>query len=193
MLAGVPVPMASHIGSDYNYTKLAYADSIRLVELQSGPRGSPLNCRIFEARKHDNPEYEALSYAWGEPVFSHAIHEVSSGTQILVTTNLEQALQAIRYEHAARTLWADAICINQLDLKEKGHQVALMGQLYHDAKRVVVWLGCQHIAPSRVTSILNDLLEACKEFLGQPERISTQRVITVLARCDALRIFDQPW
>jgi hypothetical protein len=196
ILADVPIPMASHIGSDYKYTKLAHTDSIRLVELQPGSRGSPLNCRIFEVRKHDNPEYEALSYAWGEPIFSQVIHEVSSGTQIPVTTNLEQALLATRYEHTVRILWADAICINQLNMKEKGHQVALMGLIYHDAKRVVVWLGCQHIAPNRITGLLNQLIEIPKlkeGYTGQDYCDNNKLRRSVMARIDILRIFEQPW
>lgn len=184
--------MASHIRNDYKHVKLAYADSIRLLELLPGPKGSPLACNIFEVRKHDNPEYEALSYAWGEPVFSHVVQEVSSGTEIHVTKNLEQALQGIRYEHVARILWADAICINQSDLKEKGHQVALMGQIYRDAKRVVVWLGCQHVAPDRMIGLLNELIEACEGF-DENDSSSRQRFRTVMTRLDILQIFEQPW
>lgn len=158
--------MASHLSNNYEHAKLAYADSIRLLELLPRPKGSPLACNIFEVRKHDNPEYEALSYAWGKPIFSHVIREVPSGTELQVTTNLEQALQAIRYQHAARILWADAICIDQSDLEEKGHQVALMGQIDHDAKRVVVWLGCKHVKPARILDILDESIEASKQCLA---------------------------
>lgn len=38
-------------------------------------------------------------------------------------------------------LWADAICINQDDVQEKGHQVNMMGKIYTKAIGVIVWLG----------------------------------------------------
>lgn len=38
-------------------------------------------------------------------------------------------------------LWVDAICINLEDLKERGHQVRQMGQIYKEAWEVLAWLG----------------------------------------------------
>jgi hypothetical protein len=38
-------------------------------------------------------------------------------------------------------LWADAICINQQDNREKGHQVKQMAQIYKNAEEVLIWLG----------------------------------------------------
>jgi len=42
-------------------------------------------------------------------------------------------------------LWADAICIDQQNIEERGTQVQLMGMIYWKADRVLVWLG-QNIA-----------------------------------------------
>ena len=38
-------------------------------------------------------------------------------------------------------LWVDAICINQLDHREKSIQVVAMKKTYQDALQVIVWLG----------------------------------------------------
>ncbi|RFU23834.1 hypothetical protein B7463_g12505, partial [Scytalidium lignicola] len=38
-------------------------------------------------------------------------------------------------------LWADAVCINQSNEEERGHQVKLMGWIFGNTVRVVVWLG----------------------------------------------------
>lgn len=35
----------------------------------------------------------------------------------------------------------DAICINGIDMNERGAQVRLMGDIYRGAKRALVWLG----------------------------------------------------
>jgi hypothetical protein len=38
-------------------------------------------------------------------------------------------------------LWVDAICINQDNMSERGHQVKLMGDIYSCARTVLAWLG----------------------------------------------------
>lgn len=38
-------------------------------------------------------------------------------------------------------MWIDAICINQNDNQERGHQIAHMRSIYHRASRVMIWLG----------------------------------------------------
>ncbi|KAG7285902.1 hypothetical protein NEMBOFW57_008198 [Staphylotrichum longicolle] len=41
----------------------------------------------------------------------------------------------------ARTLWADALCINQDDPSEKSVQIQLMGEIYRKARRVITYIG----------------------------------------------------
>ena len=38
-------------------------------------------------------------------------------------------------------LWVDAICINQNDVEEKTKQVAMMGRIFMQASRTVIYLG----------------------------------------------------
>ena len=59
----------------------------------------------------------------------------------MVTTNCYNALRSLRQPQKMRTLWIDAICINQKDLEERGTQVANMGSIYRGASQVVVYLG----------------------------------------------------
>jgi len=40
-----------------------------------------------------------------------------------------------------RIFWIDAICINQNDDIEKGHQVASMAKIYAKVSGVIVWFG----------------------------------------------------
>ncbi|KAH7034526.1 uncharacterized protein B0I36DRAFT_360040 [Microdochium trichocladiopsis] len=47
----------------------------------------------------------------------------------------------MRYLNRPRTLWIDAICMNQKDEDEKGRQIIRMATLYQLAERVVIWLG----------------------------------------------------
>jgi hypothetical protein len=58
-----------------------------------------------------------------------------------VTKNCELALRYLRKENSNRVLWVDAICINQKDNNERGHQVGMMRNVYSKATEVLVWLG----------------------------------------------------
>jgi hypothetical protein len=128
----------------YEYETLKHQDSIRLIELFPGQRGTPLSCKFLEVRKGDNPTYEAVSYAWGAPLVRRCIRELDSNVSIHITENLFDGLQALRLQDKSRILWVDAISIDQTNPEEKIHQIAQMGAIYRDAIRVLVWLGREH-------------------------------------------------
>jgi hypothetical protein len=54
--------------------------------------------------------------------------------------SLEEALINFRSSRP-RTLWVDAICIDQDNDEERNHQVSKMQRIYSNAKLVLVWLG----------------------------------------------------
>lgn len=85
------------------------------------------------------PHYEALSYEWRDRV--GLVPVPCSGRYMLVTPNLKSALTKIRLKDEVRTLWVDAVCINQEDVPERSQQVATMGSIFGDASPVIMWLG----------------------------------------------------
>ena len=96
--------------------------------------------------------YAALSYAWGQSYSdgSHLTNEIiCDGRALRVTETLYQALRRIAMHgrnhwwksSSERLLWCDAVCINQLDTRERNSQVAMMGRIYKRATAVIVWLG----------------------------------------------------
>lgn len=87
------------------------------------------------------PDYEALSYAWGNESYKCGIS--IDGRTLSVTENLQNALTQLRYATRPRTLWVDAICLNQNDETEKRHQIPIMHLIYAQASKVIVWLGAQ--------------------------------------------------
>jgi hypothetical protein len=84
------------------------------------------------------PDYVALSYCWGDPSITRLI--IVNDLPVQVTTNLEAALRALRHQKV-ETVWIDALCINQLDLLERGLQVMRMGLIYSNASYVIAWVG----------------------------------------------------
>jgi hypothetical protein len=121
------------------------AQEIRLLTILSAAFASDIHVTLqtHVFAKNIALQYEALSYTWGSPkdpveIFVGSPH--SHGT-ISVTQNLAEALRYLRYEDEIRTLWIDAICVNQLDMAERSSQVKRMADIYSAASRGVVWLG----------------------------------------------------
>lgn len=97
-----------------------------------------IECDLVTVDLERAPDYEALSYTWGEPAPTTQV--AANGEMVPVRPNLTYALAALRSSEP-RLLWIDALCINQDDVQERSHQVRLMGEIYRRAKRVLVWLG----------------------------------------------------
>jgi hypothetical protein len=85
------------------------------------------------------PEYEALSYVWGTS--KERVDIICNGQAIKITRNLGEALQRVRLGDRPRLIWADALCINQRNIEERGHQVRLMSLIYRNASKVLIWAG----------------------------------------------------
>ncbi|KAK7937736.1 heterokaryon incompatibility protein-domain-containing protein [Apiospora aurea] len=127
----------------YEHDPLRSADSIRLVDLiPSTQRNTPVRCKIRQIKlRKARSTYEALSYVWGDREGSRPI--LCSGRELLVTPNCHDALVQLRRQYRNRTLWVDAICIDQTPAREpeRNHQVKTMGQIYENASTVLIWLG----------------------------------------------------
>ncbi|KAF1929496.1 HET-domain-containing protein, partial [Didymella exigua CBS 183.55] len=124
----------------YNPLDIGSKD-IRLLSLSPGADGEELICSLSQYSLPNAPTYEALSYTWQNP--AHPIDESINlqESKFNVTWNLHEALCHLRTENTTRTLWIDAICINQDDLDERAQQVPFMKDIYRNAGHVVVWLG----------------------------------------------------
>ena len=55
--------------------------------------------------------------------------------------HLISAIRHLRLKLRRRTMWIDAICINQLDPEERTSQVNQMREIYSQAIMTVIWLG----------------------------------------------------
>ena len=110
-------------------------------------RDAPLHLTLESHSDERYPEYEAVSYTWGGengdaslccPVYVGPYWDI-----LLQSRNCSAMLQFLRpfESHGRRLVWVDALCINQDDDFERGVQVAKMGFIYRNSRRVVVYLG----------------------------------------------------
>jgi len=128
------------------------AGQIRLLECVPGDGIHAVSCKLRVVDLGSNPEYITLSYTWGPATHEDAASGVTStpaipilcnGKEVLVTKNLFTFLQTAPAISllASKSMWIDALCINQADLAERTSQVNIMATIYHSAEMVVVWLG----------------------------------------------------
>ncbi|KAG5655200.1 hypothetical protein KAF25_010934 [Fusarium avenaceum] len=143
-----------------NYAPLAHVQNIRLLHvLPSIDSHTPIQCVLEEASYNSLPDFEALSYVWGNASSQRSIF--INERPISVGENLEAALRQLRpHSGKPRTLWTDAVCINQSDLAERSQQVAQMDSVYSNATSVVVWLGRETNTSSQVYDTLERLQQA---------------------------------
>ncbi|CAP70497.1 uncharacterized protein PODANS_3_5670 [Podospora anserina S mat+] len=146
----------------YQYQPLDLdADSIRLVRLCKGLSNEQIHCELLETYVHASKgvPYEALSYTWGTIDREESII-IGRNSTLQVTENLYTALVNLRHPHTDRLLWIDAICIDQNNDKERGHQVGQMRRIYQNAEEVLVWLGPGRTAEAQLAmKFLEDVNE----------------------------------
>jgi hypothetical protein len=112
--------------------------------LQAGLPDMPLLCDLENTSLDLSPDYEALSYVGGaadDLKTDISIRKERKLFQFPVLPNLRSALLHLRKVNEDRTIWIDALCINQADNAERSLKVPMMGDIYRSAQRVIIWLG----------------------------------------------------
>lgn len=156
------------------YTKINKWQT-RLLRLRPGSVEQPLYADLLVAdvimipgmvlhHAQEQVHYEAISYAWGEPIFDYVV--TINGKDVAVTASLHGALEHFRRLHEPRYLWVDAICINQFDDEEKSVQVNGMETIFEKASCVLAWLGDEIEATVAAIDFL-------QQFRGTQKRILT--------------------
>jgi len=115
------------------------SQQFRLLRIHPGQKSQIVKCDLYIAVLKRRMGFEALSYVWGDPEPTTDI--LINKARFPVRANLRAAFRRLRRSDEDRILWVDAICINQTDDEEKGHQVNLMSRIYTFATTVIAWLG----------------------------------------------------
>ena len=96
-------------------------------------------CFLQTVSLNDNPQFEALSYVWGDPNVTRPIR--LDDREWYATINLEAGLRYLRSDSKDVVIWVDALCVDQSSIEERNSQILLMKTIYSNAERVKVWLG----------------------------------------------------
>ncbi|KAI0098080.1 HET-domain-containing protein [Nemania sp. FL0031] len=124
------------------YQPLKERDEIRIIHLL--PHGddpdAPIRCRFEHVKLAERPEYEALSYTWGDQTTLFPIVVDADRSTVDVGQNCLFALRSLRQAKEARRLWIDALCINQADIDEKTNQIPIIGDVYQSASQTLIFL-----------------------------------------------------
>lgn len=86
------------------------SEQIRTLTLHAGVVSDPIECSLHVVSLQDSPEYQALSYTWGDPGIKGDIGV--DGVRVRVTLNLEIALRHTRHVEDDIVLWVDAASLS---------------------------------------------------------------------------------
>lgn len=136
-------PKISDGVSKHLYKPLEGNDAIRLLVLDRSQTSNAIKVTLVPSRLSNSPAYGAVSYEWDQKVSNTSLGPkiILNGYSTTVQPSLYQFLARLKRYDYHLPLWVDALCINQADDVEKSHQVAMMGDIYHSADSVLVWLG----------------------------------------------------
>jgi hypothetical protein len=123
----------------YTYSPLPerYIRLLTVVPNTDPPSGFLTQVALDEAE-----DFDALSYTWGEVNKTYTF--ICDGKVLLVHKNLHDFLRRISTKddrESRHPLWIDAICIDQSNGVEKGHQIPFMSQIYSRTASLLIWWG----------------------------------------------------
>lgn len=116
------------------------------------------------------------------------------GSKIPITSNLDEALRSLRSEQTQRVLWVDFVCINQSDIQERASQVGMMGDIYRQAEKVIIWLGMPTPASKLGMKILSFLAGDGNLMKDSPwEGYSPEIVVAAMKDIIERPYFERIW
>jgi hypothetical protein len=140
---------------------------IRVLIVQPRAQDSghdPVRCSIrhISLQEVPRPEYETISYTWGDPLRKDFLF--LDGLKITVLASAAQALRCV-LEHSGgreRVVWIDAICIDQANPSERAQQVAFMGDVYRQSFHNLIYLGDDDGTTNNAFLDFHNLLEEAR-------------------------------
>ena len=166
----------------YTYTALQAENEIRLLRLAprlENPDTDALTATINHVHLGDSPLYTAVSWLWGLP--KDLVELNIGGRSLWIQANLGWIMRHLQHDNKSRNLWIDAVCIDQSNMGERGHQVRLMGDIYRNANEVVACLMAKdYHAPVKIAAAATGLHNAFSGFLSDGRKIDSSAPYQIL-------------
>ncbi|KAL8793019.1 MAG: hypothetical protein Q9195_004423 [Heterodermia aff. obscurata] len=184
--------------ADYSYRGLQPGSHIRLLVIEPGHSGELLHCSLEHVDLDAEPQFNALSYCWGDISETRTIF--CEGSSVSVTKNLYDALVRLRKLDLATKIWVDAVCINQKDKAEKKKQIHLMRRIYQQSEICFAWLGPHTELDALAFQLLNTIHDYLEIHSGDQNGHSLKpgkifgKDSTTPGEWDGIsRLFARPW
>ena len=147
----------------YQYLPLEEGFSFRILVLETGQEKEDVRCPLkHTSLEYPDIQYVALSYTWGDQNDRRLI--LVDGCSMSITANLFSALYRLRKPNENIMIWADAICIDQSNRKERERQVGMMDQIYRLAAHVVADLGEEDEQSKLAFQLASDIIGVVREL-----------------------------
>lgn len=169
------------MGKRFKYQPLdSCRQEIRVLRIRAfDPFDSGIHCDLKHVRL-EKSNYVCLSYTWGSPTPQEAI--TVNARRVHIGASLYAFLLRARAMEITDWLWIDAICINQKDNNEKGHQVRVMKDIFSLAKHVLVY-------PGETSQDIDDLL--VDPVLLRMKHVSDPQLISEPRRAHLISVYNE--
>lgn len=127
--------------------------------------------KLYDELTANEIKYEALSWCWGKDESDYALlifERTASGHEktykLRVREQLALALKHLRHTDRSRTMWIDAVCIDQNNPSERNHQVQMMSRIYTRSDEVCIWLGDSDDSSKLAIDFIRDEIMELRNF-----------------------------
>ena len=142
---------------------------------------------IYNSKDATMIPYEAISYCWSSSQSKTSI--LLEGLSFEVPCSAAEALHNLRYADLARVVWIDALCIDQENLEERSQQVRMMGDVYRNSTRTLIWLG-PSLDDNRTQRALQLCTAVSQQIVKGRELLELSDVSSAIAACHSVSIPD---
>ncbi|KAE8443939.1 hypothetical protein EG329_001249 [Mollisiaceae sp. DMI_Dod_QoI] len=128
----------------FKYPTIDSQRQARLLQLAPGRTSlKPIyTLKVVDLEDMRGTHYKALSYTWGKVDGRDDVREIRiDGQPFFIRRNLFDFFAEAVSRDEYGLFFIDAICINQLDHRERQCQVQEMARIYRNASEVIAWLG----------------------------------------------------
>ncbi|KAI1847110.1 hypothetical protein JX266_006985 [Neoarthrinium moseri] len=139
--------------------------SIRLLRLNAQAPSTEAGA-LQVVQLGQTPPYYSLSHCWGTKprtaqiqVDGHTL-SISPDLAACIWRLRELAVEGSELGAPVNYIWIDNICINQDDIPERSSQVVLMGEIYSNSIKTLIWLGPHSNAASSAWGLIDKVYNA---------------------------------